>query len=176
MNISEKPLISQGEIAAAVGRLAGELDADYLGKSPVLVGVLKGAFVFLADIIRVMTTLVRGIEFVRLSSYGSSTVSSGEADIVRGIAATTVERQHVIVIEDIIDTGLTTSELVEHIEEFAPASVAVCTLLDKPSRRRLSFAADYIGITIPDAFVVGYGLDFDERYRDLPAIHVLSER
>jgi hypoxanthine phosphoribosyltransferase len=173
--ISEEPLISETEIATAVRRLAEEIDTDYQGKSPVLVGVLKGAFVFLADLVRVMKTPIGSIEFVRLSSYGSSKKTSGTPEVVVGLPATAVKGRQVVVIEDIVDTGLTTSELVRHIKEFGPASVAVCALLDKPSRRKVPLEPDYVGITIPDVFVVGYGLDFDERYRELAAIHSLLE-
>lgn len=168
-------LISQEELAATIKRLAAELDRDYRQRSPVLVGVLKGAFIFLADLVRCMETPLRSIEFLRLASYGSATESSGRARVVVGLPSGVVMGQHVILVEDIVDTGITTATALRYLRRLRPASLKVCALLDKPARRRVLLTIDYLGLTVPDRFLVGYGLDLDQQYRQLPEIYALEE-
>ncbi len=165
-------LISEEEIHARVKELAAQICQDYRGKHPVLVGVLNGAFVFLADLVRHMD-LPCTVDFVSWSSYGKDTSSSGVFRIMKDLE-TNVESKHVLIVEDIIDTGLTLHYLLDNIRARKPASVKVVALLDKPSRRRIEAKADYLGFQIPDAFVVGYGLDFAQRYRSLPYIAILK--
>jgi len=169
------PLISQDEIAAAVERLAAELDRDYRRRPPLLVGVLKGGFIFLADLIRRMKTPLTGVEFLRVSSYGSARISSGKARVLMGVPRQVIQGRDVIVVEDIIDTGLTTTAVLRYLLRRHPATLRVCTLLDKPARRRTPVQVDYVGITVPDRFLVGYGLDLGERYRQLPDIYTLED-
>ena len=175
MDANLTPFLSREEIAAAVRRLAGELDRDYAGQPPVLVGILKGGFMFLADLAREMQTPLRGIEFMRVASYGSGTVSSGRPRVVKGVPREMIAGQPVVVVEDIIDTGITTSAVLRYLRRHRPASLEVCVLLDKPSRRQVEVDGRYGGFAIPDRFVVGYGLDLDQRYRELPAIYVVGE-
>lgn len=166
-------LFSRQEIGQAVERLAEELDRDYAGRAPHLMGVLRGAFIFLADLVREMRTPAT-IEFIRLSSYRTGTETSGRPRVVAGPPREVVEGRHVVVIEDIVDTGLTTLEIYRYLRRRRPASLALCALLDKPARRRVPVQIDYLGFTIPDAFVVGYGLDFAGQYRQLPDIYRLT--
>jgi hypoxanthine phosphoribosyltransferase len=168
-------LISQAEIAAIVDRLAAELDRDYAGRTPVLVGLLKGSFVFVADLARAMKTPLRDVEFMRLSSYGSGTVSSGQATLLAGLPREAIAGQDVIVIEDIVDTGITISTVLDYLRAYHPASLKLCTLLDKPARRKIPVKIDYVGLAIPDRFVVGYGIDYDQKYRQLPDIYTLQD-
>jgi hypoxanthine phosphoribosyltransferase len=175
MERSPEPLITQATIAAAVQRLAQEIDRDYEGCSPLLIGILKGSFIFLADLVRAMQVPIRDVEFMRFSSYGSSTTSSGQAQMQMGVAAETIVNQDVIVVEDIIDTGITTTTALTILRQYHPASLKLCALLDKPARRRQPVQIDYLGFTIPDRFIVGYGIDFNQQYRQLPAIYGLDE-
>lgn len=168
-------LISQAEIASTVKRLALELDRDYCNRSLVLVGVLKGSFVFLADLIREIEISIANIEFLRLSSYESSMVSSGEAKNMMSIPAKAIAQKDVVIVEDIVDTGITTSTAIAYLQNYQPASLKLCALLDKPSRRRVPVAIDYLGFTVEDRFIVGYGIDFDQKYRQLPNICYLEE-
>ena len=163
------------EIAGAVQRLADQLDHDYRNRSPVMVGVLKGSFIFLADLVRRMKTPLQSIEFLRISSYGSSTVSSGEAKISLELPPSSVLGLDVVVVEDIVDTGITTSAALNYLRGHRPASVRLCALLDKPSRRQVTVEVDYAGLVVPDQFIVGYGIDLDQKYRQLPAIYALEE-
>jgi hypoxanthine phosphoribosyltransferase len=172
MSDIKEVLISEEQIQAKVKELASQLSRDYRGKSPVLVGVLNGAFVFLSDLIRRLE-LDCTIDFVAWASYGKDTSSSGIFRIMKDLE-TNVESKHVLVVEDIIDTGLTLHYLLDTIRARRPASVKVVALLDKPSRRRIEAKADYLGFQIPDAFVVGYGLDFAQGYRNLPFIGILK--
>lgn len=165
-------LISAEEIEKKVKELAAAITRDYKDKPPVLVGVLNGAFVFLADLIRHLE-IPCTVDFVSWSSYGKDTSSSGVFRIMKDLE-TNVESRHVLIVEDIIDTGLTLHYLLDNIRARKPASVKVVALLDKPSRRRIEAKADYLGFQIPDAFVVGYGLDFAQRYRSLPYIAILK--
>ncbi len=168
-------LISEEKIAATVRRLAQELDRDYQNRSPMLVGVLKGAFIFLADLVRNMKTPLYSIEFMRLSSYGSSTVSSGQAEVVIGLPEEIVRGQDVVLVEDIVDTGITTATALDYLRRYQPASLKLCALLDKPARRQVPVTIDYLGLSVPDRFIVGYGIDFNQKYRQLPAIYALEE-
>ena len=175
MDITDRPevLIPGVDIAVAVDRLAAEISNDYLGKVPLLLGILKGSFMFIADLVRRLDFPLE-IEFVRLSSYGRGTESSGRINVVQGLRST-VKGRDVLVTEDIIDTGLTVAYLMDYLRKKRPASLRLCTLLDKPSRRRVPVSIDYTGITVPDKFLVGYGLDCDEKYRNLPDICCLED-
>ncbi len=168
-------LFSREEIAAAVKRLAREIDRDSENRSPVVIGILKGSFIFIADLVRNLETPPLAIEFTRLSSYGSATVSSGRAEILAGLPEEAVRDRNVLVVEDIVDTGITTATLLEYLQSYRPSDLKLCTLLDKPSRRRVEVKIDYRGFTVPDRFIVGYGIDFDERYRQLPEIYTIEE-
>jgi hypoxanthine phosphoribosyltransferase len=166
-------LISRGEIAKAVDRLASQIKGDYQGKQPLLIGVLKGSFVFMADLIRQLD-LPLELDFVRLSSYGAARESSGRVRIVQGVK-TPIKGRDVLVVEDIVDTGITTSFLIDYLRKRKPASLKLCTLADKPSRRRVTVSIDYLGFTVPDEFIVGYGIDCDEKFRYLPDIYSLED-
>lgn len=159
----------------AVRRLARELDRDYAANPPVFVGVLKGGFIFLADLVRRMQVSVLSVEFLRLSSYGGNKISSGTPRIEVGLPDDAVWNQHLVVVEDIVDTGLTTAAALKYLLEKKPASIRLCVLLDKPERRRVPTVIDYVGFTVPDRFLVGYGLDLNQRYRQLPGIYILNQ-
>jgi len=165
-------LISAEQIQAKVRELAERIGRDYRDKNPVLVGVLNGAFVFLADLMRHLDMPCK-VDFVSWSSYGKDTSSSGVFRIMKDLESN-VESKHVLIVEDIIDTGLTLHYLLDNIRARKPASVRVAALLDKPSRRRIEAEADYLGFQIADHFVVGYGLDFAQHYRNLPFIAILK--
>lgn len=164
--------ISRDEIAKTVARLASEIRRDYQGKEPLLVGVLKGAFVFMADLIRQLD-LPLELDFIRLSSYGAAKESSGKVRIIQGLRMP-IKGRDVLVIEDIVDTGITTSFLLTYLKKRQPASLKLCSLADKPSRRKIPVSIDYLGFAVPDKFIVGYGIDYDERFRNLPDICVLQ--
>jgi len=168
-----KILISRDDIAKAVGRLACEIKRDYQGKQPLLIGVLKGSFVFMADLIRQLD-LPLELDFVRLSSYGAARQSSGKVRVIQGVK-TPIKGRDVLVVEDIVDTGITISFLLDYLKKKKPASLKLCVLTDKPSRRRVSVPIDYLGFTVPNKFIVGYGLDFDERFRNLPDIYGIED-
>jgi hypoxanthine phosphoribosyltransferase len=168
------PLISSSEIAATVRRLGQTIDQDYSGRELVLVGVLKGSFVFLADLVRQMQTPVQRIEFMRLSSYGSGKVSSGTVNVQSDILPQAIAGQHVLLVEDIVDTGRSTTTALELLGKMEPASLKLVALLDKPDRREFPVTIDYLGMTIPDRFIVGYGIDWDEKYRQLPGIFAVD--
>jgi hypoxanthine phosphoribosyltransferase len=165
-------LLTEDQVRGRVAELGAELAADYADRRPVLVSVLKGSIVFLADLIRA-TDVPLALDLMELSSYGAATETSGQVRILKDLSGS-IEDRDVIVVEDIIDTGLTLNYLLRYLEDRHPASVRVCCLLDKPARRLAEIEIDYRGFTIPDRFVVGYGLDFDERYRNLPYIGVLN--
>jgi hypoxanthine phosphoribosyltransferase len=169
---STETLISTEDIQAKITELAQRVDRDYAGKNPLLICVLKGAVIFLADFMRRLTIPVE-IDFMAVSSYGASTRSSGVVRILKDLD-TGIEGRHVIIVEDIIDTGLTLKYLAENLLSRGPASLRIVTLLDKPDRREVDIEADYCGFKIPDAFVVGYGLDFNENYRQLPQVSILK--
>ena len=168
----EEILLDTETVARRVAELGAELSADYAGRDPVLVSVLKGALVFLADLMRTMD-LPASIDLMEVSSYGAATESSGQVRILKDLSKP-IEGRDVIVVEDIIDTGLTLNYLLGYLADRQPASIRICCLLDKPARRLAEIPIDYVGFTIPDRFVVGYGLDYDERYRNLPYIGVLK--
>jgi len=168
-----KILISRDEIAKAVDRLASEIKRDYQGKQPLLIGVLKGSFMFMADLVRQLD-LPLELDFIRLSSYGAARESSGKVRIVQGVK-TPIKGRDVLVVEDIVDTGITISCLLDYLKKKKPASLKLCTLTDKPARRRVSIPIDYRGFTVPNKFIVGYGLDLDQRFRNLPDIYVIED-
>ncbi len=165
-------LISQEELAKRIKELAKEIERDYAGRDLLIVAVLKGSFMFLADLIRELDYHV-AVDFMGTSSYGASTQSSGEVRITKDLEQSVAGR-HILLVEDIVDTGLTLRYLVDTLRARQPASVKVCALLDKPARRRVRIGLDYYGFIIPNAFVVGYGLDYQEKYRGLPYVGVLD--
>ena len=167
----EEILLTEEQIQARVAELGARLSTDYAGREPVLISVLKGSIVFLADLVRGMD-LPLSIDIMEVSSYGAATESSGQVRILKDLS-NPIEGRDVIVVEDIIDTGLTLNYLLRYLREKGPASIRICCLLDKPARRLTEIDIDYVGFTIPDRFVVGYGLDFGERYRNLPYVGVL---
>ena len=165
-------LIDEQAIAAKVRELGRAIADDYRDKDLVLVSILKGALPFLADLMR-QTPIALALDFLEVSSYGEATESSGVVRILKDLAKP-IDGRHVVVVEDILDTGQTLSYVIEHLRSKHPASVRLCTLLDKPARRIVPIPIDYRGFEIPDKFVVGYGLDYAERYRNLPFIGVLK--
>ena len=175
MNRNLVHLISQAEIVRIVRRLAVEIDRDYQDRSLVLVGILKGSFIFLADLVREIEIPIANIEFLRLSSYGSSMVSSGEAKITMNLPAKALAGQDIVLVEDLVDTGITTDTALRYLQNYQPASLKLCALLDKPARRQVPVKIDYLGSTVEDLFIVGYGIDFDQQYRQLPDIYYLKE-
>ncbi len=167
-------LITREEIGKAIKKMGETIARDYAGKEPVLIGILKGAVLFFSDLIREIDLPLK-TEFMAISSYGSSTKTSGVVRILKDLDRD-ILNQDVLIVEDIVDTGLTLSYLKRALLERGPASIKIVTLLDKPARRRVELAPDYSCFEIPDAFVVGYGLDYDEKYRNLPDIGVLHPR
>ena len=165
-------LFSRQEIADRINRLAAELNRDYHGKHPLLLGVLKGSFVFMADLIRLLDFPLE-VEFIRLSSYGGDMDSSGRIKVVQGLRVP-IKGRDVLVVEDIVDTGLTIAFLLDYLRKEEPTSLKLCVLTDKPSRRQVLVTIDYLGFTVPDKFLVGCGLDWDEKFRHLPDICVLE--
>ena len=166
-------LLTNEEIKKEVARLAQEISRDYQGKRPLLLGILKGSFIFMADLIRLLD-IPAEVDFVSLSSYGSARVTSGEIKVVQGLRCP-VKGRDVLVIEDIVDTGLTVGYFLDYLKKRKPSSLKLCALFDKPSRRRVSVPIDYRGFTIPNRFVVGYGLDYNERFRHLPHLCVVED-
>jgi len=167
-----KTLYTEEEIAKRVKELGEEMYEDLKGKDPIFVSVLRGAFVFMADIVRACQVRC-DVEFISVSSYGNSTSTSGVVQITHDIQQD-ISGRHLVVIEDILDSGNTLAFLKQYFITKGAASVTICTLLDKPSRRTKAITADYIGFTVPDEFVVGYGLDYAQKYRNLPYIGVLK--
>ncbi len=167
-----EPLFSAEQIATRTRELGAQIRKDYEGKELVVVCVLKGASIFVADLVRSIE-LPLAMDFIGLSSYGESTESSGVVKITSDLTKP-IENKHVVVIEDIIDTGLTMRYLLDNLSTRRPASVKICALLQKPSRARTHIPIDYLGFTVPDLFVLGYGLDVAERYRNLPYIGVMK--
>lgn len=177
MNLEEdvaEVLLTQERIATRVAELGAQISQDYAGKDLMLICILKGANIFLADLVRQITIPV-AYDFVAVSSYGADTKSSGVVRILKDLDES-VESKHVLVVEDIVDTGLTLrlSYLLENLRSRRAASVKVCTLLDKPVRRRVDVPVDYFGFKVEDQFVVGYGLDYQGKYRSLPYIGILK--
>ena len=165
-------LIDEEQIRVRIKELGAQITNDYAGKNPLLIGVLKGACFFLSDLLRAIDTRL-SIEFMAISSYGSSTRTSGEVRIMKDLDVP-IEGRHILVVEDIVDTGLTLSYMLANLQSRGAASVKLAALLDKYERRQKEVKIDYLGFQIPDEFVVGYGLDFAERYRNLPFIAVLK--
>ena len=172
MNDIKEILIDKDQLAERVRELGEEISADYAGKEILMIGVLRGAVVFMADLARAISLPV-ALDFMAVSSYGASTSSSGIVRILKDLDED-LAGKHVLIVEDIIDSGLTLNYLVDNLKSRQPASVRLCTLLNKPSRRKAPVHVDYNGFTIPDYFVVGYGLDFAEKYRNLPFIGILQ--
>ena len=164
-------LISKRKIAATVKRLAGEIAADYRDKFPLLVGILKGSFIFMSDLVRCIDIPLE-VEFIRLTSYGG-TQSTGKITLVHELPCL-IQNRHVLIVEDIIDTGLTTCFLADYLQKQSPASIKLCALIDKPCRRQTPIRIDYSGFTVPDEFLVGYGLDYNEKYRNLADICIIK--
>jgi len=166
-------LVPKAEIESAVAQLASAIARDYREKNPLLLGILKGSFMFMADLVRKLDFSLE-VDFIRLSSYGSGQQTQGRIKVVQGLR-TVVRGRHVLVVEDIVDTGITIAFLLDYLKKKKPASLRLCTLTDKPSRRRVPVVIDYLGFTVPDKFIVGYGIDCDEKYRNLPDIFYLEE-
>jgi hypoxanthine phosphoribosyltransferase len=165
-------LITQDDIRQAVIRLASEIRRDYKNKDLLLIGILKGSFVFMADLIRQLDLPVE-VDFVKLSSYGAGTKTSGTVRMVQGLK-TQIRGRHVLVVEDVIDTGLTVSFLMDYLRKKRPASLRLCALVDKPSCHQVPVTIDYLGFAVPDKFIVGFGIDWNEKYRYLRDICYLD--
>ena len=170
----DRVLLTREEIAAKVRELGQQITRDYAGKEPVLVCILKGAVVFFTDLIREID-LPMQIDFMAISSYGSSTKSTGVVKLVKDLDRD-VSGRDVLVVEDIVDSGMTLSYIKSELQHRGASSVRIATLLDKPARRRVDLKVEYSCFEIPDAFVVGYGLDYDEKYRNLPDVGILAPR
>ena len=172
LNDIEKVLVSEDEIKAICSRLGQQISKDYKGKKLLLVSILKGAVVFLSDLMRNIT-IDCSIDFMVVSSYGSGTKTSGVVKIVKDLDLN-LEGWDVLIVEDVLDSGMTLSYILEILKGRNPNSVKICTFLDKPDRRIADISADYTGTFVPDEFVVGYGLDYDEKYRNLPFVGALK--
>ena len=172
-HIQKRILYSREEIARRVQELAREISRDYRDRDVILVCVLKGAFMFLADLTRALS-IPHTVDFVRLASYGAGTESSGSVTITKGLDHP-VEGKHVLIVEDILDTGTTVAYLLELLQEMNPLSVKVCCLIDKKARRKVHCEPAYTGFDVTDGFLVGYGLDYNERFRCLSDIYVIEE-
>jgi len=170
--LSKSPLFSKEEIAARVEALAAQIDEDYKGKEILMVAVLKGSFLFIADLVRAVKTPTV-VDFVRLASYGSATQSSGIIELRKDLEMS-IEGRDVLVVEDIVDSGLTLDSLRTMLLNRKPASLKICTLIDKEAHRVTNVPVDYVGFAMDDGFIVGYGLDLNEKYRDLPDIRVFE--
>jgi hypoxanthine phosphoribosyltransferase len=166
-------LVPEDELRRRTAELAAEISADFAGKELLLVGVLKGAIFFIADLMRELRVPCE-VDFMAISSYGASTDSSGVVRILKDLDAS-LEDRHVLIVEDIVDSGLTLSYLMRNLASRGPASLDVCALLTKPARREIEVPVRYVGFEIPDEFVVGYGLDYAERHRNLPYVAVLRD-
>lgn len=165
-------LVSEEQLKAKIAELGAQISKDYEGKNLVLVSILKGSVVFMADLMRAIS-IPCSIDFMVVSSYGSSTTTSGLVKIIKDLDDD-LSGKDVLIVEDILDTGVTLSNLVPMLKLRNPSSVKICTILDKPSRRKADVQPDYEGFRVPDEFVVGYGLDYDEKYRNLPYVGVLK--
>lgn len=168
----ERVYFTEAEIKARVRELGKQISDDYRGKNPLFISVLKGSFVFMADLMR-SVSIYCDIDFMAVSSYGSGTTTSGAVEITKDLSYDIAGRD-IIIVEDILDSGVTLSYLEKYMLVRNPASISICTLLDKPARRKADITPDYSGFLCPDAFIVGYGLDYNERYRNLPFIGVLK--
>ncbi|MGE5707724.1 MAG: hypoxanthine phosphoribosyltransferase [Bacteroidota bacterium] len=172
LNSIERVLISESQIKERIKELGDQISKDYAGKDLLLIGILRGVALFIGDISRSIT-LPLEIDFMSISSYGASTRSSGVVRILKDLDSSITGR-HVLIVEDIVDTGLTLSYLLRLLQDRRPASLEICSLLDKPARRLSEVEAKYIGFTIPDHFVVGYGLDYGQKFRNLPFVGILK--
>lgn len=172
INEIKQVLYSEEDLKGIIARLAKEINRDYRGKEPIIVSVLKGSFIFMADLVRELEFHCN-IDFMIVSSYGTKSKSTGAVKIIKDLDRD-IEGKDILLIEDILDSGLTLSYIKEMLQTRLPASIRICTLLDKPDRRTADISADYTGIVVPDEFVVGYGLDYAEKYRNLPYIGILD--
>ena len=168
----QQVLYSEEELRQRVKELGAQITADYAGKEPLLVSVLRGSYIFMADLTRSINLDVT-VDFMVVSSYGAGTVSSGQVEIKKDLSDS-IEGRDLIIVEDILDSGNTLYYLMDVLRARKPASIRICTLMDKPERRTKPITANYVGFTIPDAFIVGYGLDYSEKYRNLPYVGVLK--
>ena len=171
--MSKKILFPHVAIQKRVQELAYQISNDYAGRELVVIGILKGAFIFMADLVREIS-IPCNIDFIRVASYGASSESSGKVVMTKDIE-TSIKDRDILIVEDIVDTGLTLQYLVNWLKERNPNSLKICVFLDKRKRRKVSFEADYVGFTIDDGFVVGYGLDFNEQYRFFPDVYVIEQ-
>ncbi|WP_370814896.1 hypoxanthine phosphoribosyltransferase [Butyricicoccus pullicaecorum] len=171
-NDIQEVLFSEQQLADKVAELGARISADYEGKNPLVVSVLKGSYVFMADLTRKIT-IPCNVDFMAVSSYGEGTKTTGEVQIIKDIGSK-IDGRHLIIVEDILDSGVTLSFLMKILKARGAASIRLCTLLSKPERRKVDVPVDYLGFEIPDAFVVGYGLDYAEKYRNLPYIGILK--
>ena len=172
-NCQLKVLVDREQIVEAVARIASEITRDYQKKQPLLICVLKGSFIFMADLVRQLKLDVE-TDFIQLVSYHSDKESSGKVTVTQDLQKSITGRD-VLVVEDIVDTGLTISFLLDHLKKKKPASLKLCALTEKPSRHQVPVSIDYLGFTLPNKFVVGYGLDLDDKYRCLPEIYSVEE-
>ena len=168
----EQILYTEEDLRRRIRELGAQIAADYAGRTPMLVSVLRGSYIFMADLTRAID-LDLTVDFMAVSSYGAGTVSSGQVEIKKDLSDS-IEDRDLIIVEDILDSGNTLYYLMDVLRARKPASIRICTLMDKPERRVKPITADYVGFTIPDAFIVGYGLDYAERYRNLPYVGVLK--
>ncbi len=173
INDIEKVLLSEEELKNIVERLGTQITEDYKDKNLVIVSVLKGSVLFMADLMRAIKLPCK-IDFMAVSSYGSGTKTSGVVKIIKDLDSEVVCGNDLLIVEDILDSGVTLEYLMKILSARNPNSIKICTLLDKPERRKANIKADYAGAQIPDAFVVGYGLDYDEKYRNLPFVGALK--
>jgi hypoxanthine phosphoribosyltransferase len=171
--VSKEILFSRDEIQKRVKEIASQISRDYAGRELIIIGVLRGAFIFMADLIREISIPCK-VDFARLASYGAGSESSGKVVMTKDIE-TSIKDRDILIVEDIVDTGLTLQYLVDWLKERNPRSLKTCVFLDKRKRRKISFEAEYVGFTIDDGFVVGYGLDFNEKYRFSPDIYVIKQ-
>ncbi|HJC20729.1 MAG TPA: hypoxanthine phosphoribosyltransferase [Candidatus Butyricicoccus avicola] len=171
-NDIQEVLFSEQQLADKVAELGARISADYAGKDPLIVSVLKGSYVFMADLTR-RISIPCNVDFMAVSSYGAGTKTTGEVQIIKDIGSK-IDGRHLIIVEDILDSGVTLSFLMKVLKARGAASIRLCTLLSKPERRKVDVPVDYLGFEIPDAFVVGYGLDYAEKYRNLPYIGILK--
>ena len=172
MDDVESVLLSAEKLAQRITAMGNEITADYEGREILMIGVLRGAVIFMSDLARAIKVPV-AIDFMAVSSYGAGTTSSGAVRILKDLDED-VEGKHLLIVEDIIDSGLTLKYLLENLKSRRPASIKLCALLNKPERRRVDVHIDYNGFTVPDHFVIGYGLDYAEKYRNLPFIGILK--
>jgi len=171
-SMNKKIFLSRETIEKRISELGTQISRDYADSELIVVGVLKGAFIFMADLIRVLSVPCR-VDFARLASYGSGAASSGKVIMTKDIE-TSIKGRDILIVEDIVDTGLTLKFLVDWFRERNPRSLKVCAFLDKLGRRKVPFEADYVGFTVDDVFVIGYGLDFDEKGRFLPDVYIVE--